>query len=472
MKQIKTVLGVIFLSLLTLLPNTAMAIDPDDTTVNVAKRETAAIKKTAAISEEAADKTFQESELTFANILQNPDDVLLNFEFAKAQVRRNDVLGAASTLERILLVNPNLDQVRLFRVVVLYRLDNLTEAKNEIEILNKRTMPPALRKELDRYKKEINKRQQRLHLGVRESLGWQSDSNRNAVPSSKQRLFADTRLDVAPADRSRQDESFLNITTVDAAYDLGFQAGHQLVGSFTYFLQNQKQLDSLDLQSFQYEMGATYKGKWFNVTPLFTASHLFLLSDNFLRTQGGTVLIDKTLFNNRLNLHSYNHLEYQDYLNVKAYQTAIERRGNEFTMINGATFALTPTMSITQDIGYVHKEAKSTYNGYDRIFLETSHNWLWPKGQFLINSFTPGFDRYLSDDYAIAARLRRDQTFRYRVTYGAPLSFFFMDKFLPEPVKDVTMTFTYEYYRDLSNITNYTYRNNKFQFLWTKRWEF
>ena len=245
MRQIKIVFAGLFLFLLMALPNTAMAVDPEDSNVQAARQETAALKKTEAVSKKAAEKKIEQPELNYENILKHPDDVLLNFEYAKAQVQRGDVLGAAATLERILLVNPNLDQVRLFRAVVLYRLDNLTEAKNEIEILNKRPMPPSLRKELDRYKKEINKRQRRLHVGVRESLGLQIDSNRNAVPSSKQRLFGDTRLDVAPADRSRSDTSFLNITTVDAAYDLGFQAGHQLVGSFTYFLQNQKHLDSL-----------------------------------------------------------------------------------------------------------------------------------------------------------------------------------------------------------------------------------
>ena len=472
MKKITIALGAIFLSCVLLLSSAAFAEDEETNNVNAIKRETAAVKKTAEASKKAAEKIFPESELTFANILKHPDDVMLNFEYAKSQVNRNDMLGAAATLERILMVNSNFDQARLFRAVVLYRLDNLTEAKNEIDILDKREMSPALRKELGRYKKEINKRQRRTHFSLMQSNAWQFDSNRNAVPSSKQRLFGNTRLPVAPADRSRRDPSFLNITTLDVHHDLGFQAGHELVGSFTYFLQEQGQLDNLDLQSFAYDLGATYKSKWVNITPLFTASHLFLLSDNFLRTQGGSVVIEHDF--GRLNLHHISHLEHQDYLLVKAYQTSDQQSGNEYDMTHGAAFTLSPSMSIYSDIGFTHKKAKEEFNSYDRIALDLGHTWLWPKGQFVINTVTAGYSEYDEPDLAIASRERLDRSLRYRSTYGTPLGtlLFPLKKILPEQVKDVIFTFTYEYYRVLSNITNYTYHNNKIQFLWTKKWEF
>ena len=87
---------------------------------------------------------------------------------------------------------------------------------------------------------------------------------------------------------------------------------------------------------------------------------------------------------------------------------------------------------------------------------------------------TPG--TLLSDkailDAAIETVHRHDATLRYRVTYGAPLTALYIGKFLPRALQDILVTATYEYYRSLSNITNYTYTNNKIQFMLTKRLEF
>jgi len=45
--------------------------------------------------------------------LEDPDNIMLNFRYAQTQIKNNNLLGAAGTLERILLVNPNLSKVRL-----------------------------------------------------------------------------------------------------------------------------------------------------------------------------------------------------------------------------------------------------------------------------------------------------------------------------------------------------------------------
>jgi hypothetical protein len=56
--------------------------------------------------------------------------------------------------------------------------------------------------------------------------------------------------------------------------------------------------------------------------------------------------------------------------------------------------------------------------------------------------------------------LHLDTGFRYRFTYGAPLTAFGIGKFIPRPLRDISLTLSYEYFRELSNITNYSYTNN------------
>jgi hypothetical protein len=106
------------------------------------------------------------------------------------------------------------------------------------------------------------------------------------------------------------------------------------------------------------------------------------------------------------------------------------------------------------------------------LSLNNTHTWILPRSQFVINNFNLYFDNYKGPEISIAGRVRHDKIFRYRVTYGAPLTTLLIGKILPGFLKDIGFTFTYEFYRSLSNITNYSYTNNKLEGLLTKRLEF
>ncbi|MCB9799521.1 MAG: DUF2860 family protein [Candidatus Omnitrophica bacterium] len=436
------------------------------------RQETMASQQAVQTAEASQQQTLQDGRVIhFSDILKDPDNIELNFLYAKQQVRENNVLGAAATLERILLIQPNLAPVRLFYAIVLFRLDNLNEAGQELEKLKSLSMPDSLRNEMNQYLKLIRLRRKRTVFGLRESIGYQFDTNRNAAPSSKYRLAGEIPLGLTGTDRKRDDTSFLNITTIDVTHDLGMQAGHELNASFTYFLQEQTMVDSLDLSSFQYSFGGTYKSRWFYFSPSFNVSHLFLSREGFLRTQGGSFNLSHEFFR-KLNVFSEFKIERDDYSGISENTTADERDGRLWELELGATYKLTQTMRWTNSFIYDNQTAKQGYNAYERIGLRGSHTWLLGRGQFLINAIDLMYDQYDEPDTTIAGRFRRDKSLRYRVTYGAPLDFLLIGKILPGPFKDITLTLSYEYYRSLSTITNYTYTNNKFQTLLTKRWEF
>lgn len=437
------------------------------------KRETAAAKETAQEAKKAKTKRLFEKtgQIAFEEILKRPDDVELNFQYAQQQVQKEDLLGAAGTLERILITNPDLHEVRLFYAVVLFRLDNLIDAGNELDKLSKLELPAGLREQAGIYQSEIRKRKRKTHLAVTQSNGFEFDSNRNASPSSKRVLFADAPINTSEFTRRRKDNSFLNITTVDVAQDLGMQAGHQLIGSFTYFRQDQTHVRSLDLSSFQYDLGAVLKNKIADFTPSFSAGNIFLSSENYLRTQAGNFELTRDL-TPKLNWTTAFRFEHQDYLPIFENQTARNRTGWEETLTNGASYALPWDMRAGAGVLYSHKNARQGFEAYNRLMPRFFHSWLLGHGQFLVNSLDVGFDRYRQMDGSVATVHRHDATLRYRVTYGAPLAALLIGRILPRPLKDITATCTYEYFRSLSNTTNYTYTNNKVQFMLTKRLEF
>lgn len=438
------------------------------------QRETGATKQIARVSEKSEEKAEVDkykTGVTYEDILKDPDNIQLNFRYAQDQIAKGELLGSSATLERILLVNPNLADVRLLYAVVLYRLDSLNEAQKQLDLLKGVPMPDKIKSEVAQYQKKIKSRKRRTHFGLRESIGWGYDTNRNASPHSKQQLSFGVPLDVQGTNVRRGDTHFINVTTVDVNHDLGFQAGHSVFGSFTYFLQDQTNVNSLDLGSFQYELGGTYKSKWFDFTPSFFASHIFLSSENFLRSQGGNFLFERD-FTKKLNGFYNFRLERQDYMDITENTTSHDRKGPQIDNLWGLNYVLLPTMRWSSSVGYAHKFAKQDYNAYDRVSLNNTHTWIWPKGQFVINAVNAYFDRYDVPDFSIVARHRHDKSIRYRATYGAPLETLLIGKVLPKPFKDIVFTISYEYYHALSNLTNYTYTNNKIEGLITKRLEF
>ena len=158
---------------------------------------------------ERAERAFKAAEelrpleagerVSYAAVLQHPDDVELNYLYAQSQVEAGDLRGAAATLERILLLAPDLARVRLLYAVVLFRLDNLNEAEREFRTVSQLPMPDSLREEVDHYLEQIALRRKATRYSATVGGGMQWDSNRNAGPDGDRVLFLDTPFDLVTA---------------------------------------------------------------------------------------------------------------------------------------------------------------------------------------------------------------------------------------------------------------------------------
>ncbi|MGQ0676382.1 MAG: tetratricopeptide repeat protein, partial [Rhodospirillales bacterium] len=204
--------------------------------------------------------------VTFAEVLKDPDNVELNFDYARTLVAQGDLKGASATLERMLLNNPELAQVRLFYAIVLYRLDSLDEAERELKSIIGLPMPDSLRKEIQAYLDRISFRKKLTRYSASLSFGFSYDSNRNAAPRSGGVLFLDIPLEVPDNQREHSDKSFLTIGSMRVRHDLGFQEKHEVFGGFSFFRQDDLHLNDQNTQNYAFDAGGTYKSDWVNMT--------------------------------------------------------------------------------------------------------------------------------------------------------------------------------------------------------------
>ena len=114
---------------------TPVLAQENEVAIEVPAREAAAKAEAerAAAAARARQALEPQESVTLADVFADPDNLDLNFRYAKAQIARGELLGAASTLERVLLVDPNLTRASLLYGVVLFRLDNLEEAERTLK---------------------------------------------------------------------------------------------------------------------------------------------------------------------------------------------------------------------------------------------------------------------------------------------------------------------------------------------------
>ena len=439
-------------------------------------RETGAAERAARAAGEALEFGAGEegAPVTYADVLRDPDNIELNFRFARTQVRAGNVRGSAATLERILLINPDLAQVRLFYAVVLFRLDNVDEAEREFRAVAALDIADDVRAEVDAYLARIKRRRQTTRYTASLSIGAHYDSNRPATPRSGTRLFFDIPIDVG---REESDVGYLGIARLRVDHDLGYQERHELFGVLTYYHDEQVQQDTQDLQSFIVEAGGVYRSPFWgiDVVPTIFRTHLRLSRETFFQDIGVNLRFERE-FTPKIKAFASTRFSDQTFSPINETTTAQEQDGRQIEGRVGAAWAYSPTMRISGDLLHFDKRAKGSggieFFSYDRDRVRLEHAWLLGEGQFLLNLLSYQLDRYDEPDATISARTRRDDIFRYRVTYGAPLGFFFGAGTLWREIEDITFTASGEWFRANSNIANFDYDNLKVQGLLTKTWRF
>ena len=419
---------------------------------DVLESQTEAVDRILQATGQAIDLgTLSGDPATYEEVLRDPDNIELNLRFARGQINQGNFRGASATLERILLIAPNLQQVRLLYAVVLFRQGNLDEAEKEFKKIAALELPASLRAEVEAYLDSIANIRQRTRYTASASLGGQLDSNRTTAPRSNTRLFLDTPITV---DRAESDFGYIGFANMRVDHDLGFQEGHGVFAALSYYDNDQIAEDSQDLQSFMAEGGGVYRDVFLDgdLTAKLQFSQVRLSRQTFLHEYGGDLRFDRELTNNLTGFIGA-HLSHQSFSPIRENATSQERDGRQLSGTVGIAYEISPEHRIALDYQRLDRNAKGRgaveFFSYTRNQARLNHTWLLGDGQFFLNSLTYQRDRYDVPDAFISVRERHDNIFRLRVTYGAPLSFLMgrLGVGVWEPLGDITFTPSVEFTR-------------------------
>ena len=207
-----------------------------------ASRRGAAERKAAALSAQA--NIVSSDEISFESILAAPGDLDLNERFARQQINRGDLRGAATTLERILILAPGRDRTRLLYAAALYRLDALQDAERELRIVLARLAPPDVIEEAKAYLKLVEGRQRKTHFDARVSLGYGYDDNRNSAANSDTNLFFGVPVYLNRDSRRRSDTNVTFGGALGVSRDFGGAKPQKAFASLGYYRGEQTLINS------------------------------------------------------------------------------------------------------------------------------------------------------------------------------------------------------------------------------------
>jgi hypothetical protein len=426
-----------------------------------ASRRGAAEKKAAEAAALAA--SAGSDEIPFEKILAAPGDLDLNERFARQQINRGDLRGAATTLERILILAPGRDRTRLLYAAVLYRLDALQDAERELRIVLARLAPADVISEANAYLKLVEGRKRKTHFDARVSVGYGYDDNRNSASDTNQNLFFGVPVTLNANSRRQDDTNVTFAGSLGVSRDFGGAKPQKVFANVGYYRGEQTLINVLDLQAYTAAAGFDLRYHGWGFTPTFGFDHVLLSQSTYLRDLWQGLRVSKKL---RPRVDGYLEFRHEDqqFVRTPLVTNATERTGQQFDYGAGLIMIASPRDRFSVWIGHRRKYAHAVAQAYRRESMGGDYTRLLGRGAFLALGLSGQFDRYDRADVTISPAGRNDDAIVGSAMLGAPLKLFW------SPLDNFTGTIGLERFQQTSNILNYQYSNDRVSGMVSYKW--
>ncbi len=363
----------------------------------------------------------ESGDITYDQVLENPDDAMLSYRYALKQIGDGDLLGASATLDRLILLAPAEPNIRALRAIVLYRLGNLREAKDEFEQLLLLEIDPRLRSNIERYAAQIDQQSKRTRLTALVSLGYQFDSNRAGSNDADKVRTVLGDFDLTNAAPKDDDHSIQALAKLSVEHDLPGQDRNMLFASATIYDGDQFKLDDFDTQSVGAQAGIRVEVGELFVTPSVGYTHLWLGEESYLDIFQAEARYDWRI-NDPVNIFAAFGLADYDYHVTNEYPSAEDQSGLDVSGRLGLDWYIGTDHRLTFTYAHRRFDATTEFESFDGDRLNVDHVWLIHRGIFLVTNLSAEWDRYDELDPLYVGADREDVIYRGRLTLGVPVA--------------------------------------------------
>lgn len=224
----------------------------------------------AAKSEQALEDQLAD---LFEQIRNNPEDLDINFKYAKVAVALGKYDEAVAAYERMLIVNSDLQRVKLDLALVNMRTGNLSEAERLFNEVLASEPPSAVEDNIHTMLGQIRKANRPHRFNGSISVGMNSDSNANSAAATNFIDFQGVSIPLDDTSTADNDEHLFFAFSGKHTYLLPWEGRPLWNTDVTYYKTRQSNVRSLDLTLKSIKTGPSFSIRSLNSQLAFGLSY-------------------------------------------------------------------------------------------------------------------------------------------------------------------------------------------------------
>ena len=414
-----------------------------------------------------------ERRIEYSEILSNPDDLALSVKYAQQLINEGQLQKATISLERVLLINPEIDKARLLLALVFYRLGSFPEAESELKTLQGRELSAEEQIVVEKYLELIAEKRRLWSASMVASLGIHFDTNKNSNSSASQ-LRA---IDLFFNNNGEDEADFGLITVIGTEYKTKLNPvdPHEVSISTALVFDNQDKLNNIDTLAFAPKIGFATIWRTFELSASTGITNVHVDDVEFMniydvKARGSRLFKYKQT---PFNIFTEFSGAYEDFQNTARTTTGNESDGYNFGLKSGGSLELTSTIKMASDISFSRKFAKIDFNSFSQLGAGVSLTA--PLSNIASASANVNVTRKFFDEpdpFVSSTKTRNETSASAGLTISFGLSKIFDDLNWPGHENfssGLIGSFGLNYKNNMSNIENFRFENERAQFLITKQ---
>lgn len=282
-----------------------------------------------------------------AALRADPTSLEKSFAFGVVAVKAGRLGDAVAAFERLLALNPQLDNIRLELGLLYARLGSIDTARVYLaEAIASPSIPPTVKERAQTIMAQLDRAASRHLVSGSVTFGVRHDSNVNLGPASSGVQLFGTTASLDPRDLGKPDYSTIASAALQYKYDLEGQSGDYLEANLQGYDQRYFSTRSFNTQVLQVDFGPWISaGKLgdhvVRLRPYFQAAYLTLENLQYLAQTGGGLQARRRL-TETLDVDLGVLVLDQRFHNSKRRRTATEQDGVETQASTALTWRLAP----------------------------------------------------------------------------------------------------------------------------------
>ena len=392
-----------------------------------------------------------EKNITYMQILQDPNDLDLNLKYAQQQGKMGNFKQTISTLERLNMLYPDNVEIKLYLLSVLVQVDSPEKANSIIEEMKlRRDLEAEDLETLIEIEEELKDRAPSLwNVTADISIGVLYNDNVNSVTKNRRKEDSDS---VVAFNSAMFDRTLSGGLGLSAVRPVGEESSFLIGLSHSSSEQYQETDDDFQSYGLTFALDTTLGNQSLSPFFMLTKSDYQTDADSFSKMYGfgGFFTVGER------NSFSYGYSFSDSKGNRNESDTTADETnaiGHSFTL--GHDLILTPIISSSISLGYSDTDAKvDAGNDYENYDVGFGLNFAFPWAYIAVSN-SISFNDYKKEDTTVnSTKLRSDYTNTFDIMLTKAVGDIFP---AIDPNRSLFINLSYEKLTSQANIMNYDY---------------